>query len=274
MIRSFLGKIESLGTFTISGLLLSGAIGFGLHSTSVLLPYIFTVSEAHALLPHIGHSNGHGGHVIDGWALSIALGSLGVKEWLYRATIKVGKKLNSPVLIGNAWHHRSDGLASGVAVLGIGGSLLGFPVLDPVGGLVVSAMIFKVGYDMGKSSLLELLDAGVDRETNVKIQKVLDELKNTNKNAIDFTKLKTRQSGPFIHVSLSATLPPSMSVLEATQLTKDVKTRLKQLDLDGELNVFVGVDCDRSAVMAAEELGSGTRSRCDPAHSDGEVHTH
>jgi divalent metal cation (Fe/Co/Zn/Cd) transporter len=49
----------------------------------------------------------------------------------------------------NAWHHRSDAISSVVALLGVGGSILGVPYLDPLAGLVVSGMILKAGVHTG-----------------------------------------------------------------------------------------------------------------------------
>jgi len=42
--------------------------------------------------------------------------SIAAKEWLYHATVKVGKQANSKVLIANAWHHRTDAISSVVAM--------------------------------------------------------------------------------------------------------------------------------------------------------------
>jgi divalent metal cation (Fe/Co/Zn/Cd) transporter len=48
------------------------------------------------------------------------------------------------VLYANAWHHRADSASGFVALVGVGGATFGFPVLDPVGGLLVSGMIVQV----------------------------------------------------------------------------------------------------------------------------------
>ena len=55
-------------------------------------------------------------------ALIAAAVSIAAKEWIYHATIKVGHKTGSTVVIANAWHHRSDALSSI-------GSLIGSEVL-------------------------------------------------------------------------------------------------------------------------------------------------
>ncbi|KAE9030335.1 hypothetical protein PR002_g9907 [Phytophthora rubi] len=52
---------------------------------------------------------------------------------------------HSKVLIANAWHHRTDAISSVVALGGIVGSMFGVPLLDPVAGMAVAAMIVKTG---------------------------------------------------------------------------------------------------------------------------------
>ena len=57
-------------------------------------------------------------------ALIAAAVSIAAKEILYHVTAKVGKQTNSPVVIANAWHHRSDALSSIGALIGIGGAIV------------------------------------------------------------------------------------------------------------------------------------------------------
>ncbi|GMF39398.1 unnamed protein product [[Candida] boidinii] len=95
----------------------------------------------------------------------LALGSIVVKEWLFQATRKVGEKLNSKVLIANAWHHRVDSLTSMVAVATIScGYFLNIYWLDSIGGLLVSILIMKVGISGVFQSFKELIDKAVPRD--------------------------------------------------------------------------------------------------------------
>ena len=73
------------------------------------------------------------------------------------------------MVIANAWHHRSDALSSVVALVGIGGSMVGFPSLDGLAGVLVSFMIAKVGGDMLYSAVGELSDSSAQQELATKI---------------------------------------------------------------------------------------------------------
>ena len=90
--------------------------------------------------------------------------SIFAKEVLYRATKEVGQRINSPVLMANAWHHRSDALSSIVAFVGIVGALAGAPMLDPLAGLVVAGMVCWMGVSIGADALGQLTDTS-DFET-------------------------------------------------------------------------------------------------------------
>lgn len=68
-------------------------------------------------------------------ALVAALLSILAKEVLYQYTVIRGRKLNSPALVANAWHHRSDAMTSIATLIGIGGAMLlgqRWNVLDPL----------------------------------------------------------------------------------------------------------------------------------------------
>ncbi|KAJ0791087.1 putative cation efflux protein [Helianthus annuus] len=80
---------------------------------------------------------------------------------LYWMTKRAGERTGSGLMKANAWHHRADAVSSLVALIGVGGSILGVRFLDPLAGLVVSGMILKAGLQTGYQSILELVDAAI-----------------------------------------------------------------------------------------------------------------
>lgn len=146
------------------------------------------LSNSTSILGHFGeHGHAHA-HALDPNAAWIALASVVIKEWMYRATLKVAKEEGSNVLEANALHHRSDvfsGCLAGVAIIG---SSLGFPMLDPVGGLLVAGMIIKQGSEIGLNAAKELVDYVVDPELTEKIEDFVLSLKGEpNETIIDAT---------------------------------------------------------------------------------------
>ncbi|TID29725.1 hypothetical protein CANINC_001643 [Pichia inconspicua] len=166
------GKIETFGSFTVSFILLYAGFQIGwssfyeivaplvpnaLHDLMAIIP---THSHSHIEVTDAhDHADGTSVEVANINAAWLALGSIAIKEWLFRATRKVGEKLNSKVLIANAWHHRVDSLTSVVAVATIStGYFLNIYWLDAVGGLIVSLLVMKVGISGVVQSFKELID--------------------------------------------------------------------------------------------------------------------
>jgi divalent metal cation (Fe/Co/Zn/Cd) transporter len=154
-----LAKFETVGTGLVSILLIAGALGIGSHSLSLLLTVLsetalslsagpmqtalLSITAAAHNVPGLGliaaHSHSHThGHVLDMNAAWFAAASIVSKEWLFRITRKVADQENSPVLLANAYHHRSDAYSSVVALVAILGSGW-FPALplDPIGGAYI-----------------------------------------------------------------------------------------------------------------------------------------
>ncbi|KAJ6085987.1 hypothetical protein N7486_010268 [Penicillium sp. IBT 16267x] len=173
------GKVESIGALGVSGLLLCGGVFMGLNAGQVLLAHFYPdMAETLAHIGIFGHGHGHShSHGIDVLGPSIhaawiAGGSIVVKEWLYRATMKVAEERKSSVLASNAVHHRIDSLTSIVALATIGGSYVFQDAtwLDPVGGLLISLMVIKAGWGNTLTALLELADTTVDDEIKTFVQ--------------------------------------------------------------------------------------------------------
>jgi len=142
-------KFETLGTTTVSLLLIGGALGIGFHSYHLLLsalaetahtlpsgPVQEILHNVTSIAPGVPESLMHSHtHAVDPNAAWFAAISVIAKEWLYRITKTVADEENSPVLLANAIHHRSDAYSSFVALFAILGSWI-FPKvpLDPIGG--------------------------------------------------------------------------------------------------------------------------------------------
>ncbi|KAL9063163.1 MAG: hypothetical protein Q9157_008372 [Trypethelium eluteriae] len=172
------GKFESLGSVGVSGLLLGGGIMMGWAALVALAqqssPELAAMAAQWGLISdHHGHSHSQTDLGPDINAAWLAGGSILIKEWLYRATLKVAKERKSSVLASNAVHHRIDSLTALVALFMIVGShfLQNASWLDPIGGLVISLMVIQAGWGNTRSAILELADVGVDDEIKTKVQK-------------------------------------------------------------------------------------------------------
>src|SRR5271168_4201973 len=87
--------------------------------------------------------------------------------------MKIAKERKSSVLASNAIHHRIDSLTSIVALLTIGGAHIftNASWLDPVGGLIISGMVIRAGWNNTMTSLLELADVTVDEDVKKAVRR-------------------------------------------------------------------------------------------------------
>jgi len=105
-----------------------------------------------------------------GWAVALTAGlSVLLKEWLYRATVAVGKELRSAALLANAWHHRSDALSS-IPVL-IGGICVSFGLtkVDGIAAIVVALLIGWAAYDILRRAMHELSEGAFPKKEQEKV---------------------------------------------------------------------------------------------------------
>ena len=160
-------------------------------------------------------------------ALWAAVASIVLKEVLYRYTIIQGKALNSPMMIANAWHHRSDAFSSVGSLLGIAGAIfLGdkFVILDPITGCVISIFILVMAVKMSVPAIKELLDVSLPDEVEEKIEATAKSVKGV----VDLHELKTRREGPGIIMEGHLVLDSEISLKEAHDISKKVEESLRK----------------------------------------------
>lgn len=160
-------------------------------------------------------------------ALWAAVASIVLKEILYRYTIIQGKALNSPMMIANAWHHRSDAFSSVGSLLGIAGAIfLGdkFVILDPITGCVISIFILVMAVKMSVPAIKELLDVSLPDDVEEKIEATAKSVKGV----VDLHELKTRREGPGIIMEGHLVLDSDISLKEAHNISKKVEESLRE----------------------------------------------
>ncbi|KAH1548635.1 hypothetical protein LV164_003528 [Aspergillus fumigatus] len=226
------GKIESIGALGVSGLLLCGGVFMGLNSGQVLLDQFFPEAAeaiAHSGVLGHGHSHAHGVQALGpninaAW---LAGGSIIVKEWLYRATMKIANERKSSVLASNAVHHRIDSLTSIVALFTIGGSYMFQDAswLDPVGGLLISLMVIKAGWANTTTSLLELADTTVDDDIKDSVRnaasKILAKLEDPH--AIQIRDVQGMKSGQNYLMEIELAVPGAWSLSRSREIEETVR---------------------------------------------------
>ncbi|MCK5375997.1 MAG: cation transporter, partial [Acidobacteria bacterium] len=159
-----------------------------------------------------------------GIALGVALLSIGVKEALYRWTAGVGRTVNSPALVANAWHHRSDAISSIPAALAVAVALLvpGWAFVDRVGAIVVCIFILYAAWRILHPALNQLIDAGAPPEERRRIEELALEVDGVEA----AHALRTRYVGAKLAVELHLEVDGGLSVGEGHAIAQAVRRRL------------------------------------------------
>ena len=161
-------------------------------------------------------------------ALWAAVLSILSKEFLYHYTVRAGRRLGSPSIEANAWHHRSDAFSSVGALLGIGGSLLGgeeWAVLDPIAAVIVGFFILYAAVSIFWNSVKEVLDTSL----------APSQIELIRHSALDFPeicdihKIRTRRIGFYVAVEAHIVLDGEMSLRKAHDIASALESRLKKL---------------------------------------------
>ncbi len=152
----------------------------------------------------------------------VALVSVLSKEALYRYTLVYANRFNSSILKANAWHHRSDAVSSIVVLVGIIGSVSGIPYLDAAAAVIVSVMIAKIGWDIAKESIEQLVDKGLDPDKVKFISAHIAEIPGVR----NMHMLRTRQMGAEALLDVHVEVAPQLSVSEGHRISDEVSKEL------------------------------------------------
>ena len=156
--------------------------------------------------------------------LYTALATLIAKELLFRYLLREGRRVRSTMLIANAWHARSDAASSLVVAVGIGASLAGLPLADPLAASVVGLMIVRMGWRFFRDSFDDLMDRGVDAETETRIR---DHLLGTP-GVLGIHGLRTRKMGDMIWVEVDLEMDGTLTIQQGHDIAAEARRRVMQ----------------------------------------------
>lgn len=160
-------------------------------------------------------------------ALWSALLSIVLKEGVFRYTMKKARKLNSPAMEANAWHHRSDALSSVGTALGIGGAIfLGqrWAVLDPLASVIVGLFIVKVSVDLLRNGIGDLTEQSLPNEVEQEILRIAASVRDVE----EPHDLRTRRIGNHYAIELHILMDADISLRQAHDKASEVEELLME----------------------------------------------
>lgn len=182
------------------------------------------------------------------WAVVAAsiIGFIG-NEAVALFRIKVGRDIGSAALVADGYHARTDGLTSLAVLFGAVGVWLGYPLADPIIGLLITIAILQIVWQSSKAIFTRLLD-GVDPEIDDEIRHAAGHVTGVE----EVSEVRVRWLGHRLHAEVNIAVQPDLPVEAGHKLALDVQHEL------------------------LHHLGylSGATIHVDPANASGEVHHH
>ncbi len=132
--------------------------------------------------------------------------------------IRVGREIQSAALIADGYHARVDGLTSLAVVGGAIGVWLGFPLADPIVGMVITLLIFGIVWQSAKAVFTRLLD-GVEPHVTEELRHVVEHVPGIR--SID--NLRARWFGHRLHAEVDIEVDPALSLNEAGLLARRLR---------------------------------------------------
>lgn len=196
-------KLECLISIALALSLFSVGIGIGISGISSIHNKLFTIPKSYTLL--------------------IALISIVSKETMFWLTIKVAKRVQSPSLKADAWHHRSDALSSIGSFIGILLTTFGFYYGDAIASVVICIFIIRVALDILFDAINSIIDHSCDSDTE---NNILNIIKKTN-GVQRIDDMKTRRFGSKVYVDVEIAVDGDMKLTDAHNIAENVHHRVE-----------------------------------------------
>ena len=166
------------------------------------------------------------------WA---ALISIVFNELLFRHSLCIGKQMNSPAMIANAWENRADVYSSAAALIGVFGARLGFTFLDPVAAIVVGFMIAKSGV----TTMVTAVNGMTDRSVENTILSQIKTIVMKEKAVKDIASLRARWIGQKNWVDMELNFAPDIKVFEVKKIISRInKNIIDEVERIGGMHII------------------------------------
>ena len=150
--------------------------------------------------------------------LAAAILSIVAKEGMYWYTMRAAVQINSGALKADAWHHRSDALSSVGSLVGIGGAMLGYPILDPIASVIICVFILKAAFDIFRDAIGKMTDEACDD----RMVEAVKALVVRQQGVLALDDIKTRMFGNKAYVDIEIAVDGNLLLKEAHNIAEMV----------------------------------------------------
>lgn len=157
------------------------------------------------------------------------------KEWMASFSVYLGKKIESSSLIADAWHHRSDAIATSLVAVGLVGSKFGLYRVDGFLGLVVAFLIAWVGVDLLRRSTNFLIGEAPSEDLIRKIDDIISKIPGV----LSYHDLSVHDYQNQKYITLHIEVETNLSAKEAHNLALKVQDHIKDTVENSQVIVHV-----------------------------------
>lgn len=175
--------------------------------------------------------------------------------------IRVGKEIHSAALIADGYHARIDGLTSLAVLGGVVGIWLGYPLADPIIGLLIILLILRILTSSAKTVIMRLIGS-VDPEIIEEIEHAALHVRGIE----DVSEVRMRWVGHLLHGELNLAVSPDLLISEAHELAQMARHEILH-HLPYLANIVIHVDPANASGERFHRIESH-------AHGDHEAHFH
>ena len=180
-----------------------------------------------------------------GWVAIAGLIGFAGNEAVAGFRIRVGREINSAALIADGYHARTDGLTSLAVVLGAAGVWFGFPLADPIIGLLITIAILGIVWQSARAVLTRMLD-GLEPEVLAEIEDAAAHVSGIER-VVD---VKARWLGHRLHADVTIAIDEDVLSAVANQISVALQEELfDHLPALGSANILV--------VSGTQQSGTG-----------------
>lgn len=191
-------------------------------------------------------------------AAAAVIGFLG-NELVAVYQISTGRKIGSASLIADGQHARIDGLTSLIVLVAVAGSALGFPIVDPLVGLLIGVAILFIARNASKQVWYRLMDA-VDPAVITQIGQYAGEL-------AEVSRVQARYVGHELHAELTIRFPDGVTVAAAQDAIAEIR-QLMHRHVKHMGQITIEVERDSTAPAAAQPASGNLGSILPPRYQD------
>ena len=136
--------------------------------------------------------------------------------------IKIGREIKSPAIVADGKHQKTDIFSSIAILIGVVISNAGFPILDPIVGLIIGFLIIKTAYEVGRENIDNIMGKVPSDDLTNKIRKIA----NKTPKAQEAHNIKVDYLGSYVTVYLHIKVDGEMTVKESHEIVHMVQNNI------------------------------------------------